>query len=671
MANQPTAVTNQKVPAGEVMARFNSSWDYARQSHHMRWRRNRKLYNNERTSVSYEGVTNTFVPLTFSTVETMVAALGSGRPSIEFTPSDMYSYINSYQESGKKPDLKALNATFDYYWEADNWDLKTIKTIRNGLIDGIAGEWYYWDEDKPRIINLRARDLIVDPTLRDPMDLLTDPKNHWAGRRYLTTLAKLKAEKIVDIDHPGKMKRRYNNLSMVTPGYSGADESDSKKRDMYTGAIAADRDLVEIIEIWDGNNIRSVANRSAAFTIEDRVNETGLIPLGLTRFIADEEVIYGKSIIDPIAQAQELLNDVTNQSVDAVTDILTPRWELDPAYADHIATVTESSFGTVFPFAPGSLQPVNKPVVTNGAFNERQNMKNEIREATGIDQITQGKSDDSKGHTTATEINAQMNQAGQRFDLFVRMLEKESFYQRAKIIFKLMLHYQKDKTLIPTMTIDGPKFHVLNPKEFDHTFEPKIQLASTVNQKKQVDEEQHMKAFQLIIQDPTNDLWEAKKLLYPKMFDIEEQELDKIIGSDKNAHGTPPVMGPDGKPVEDPNAQAQGPDPQQLEQMVAQAVQAAMDAKAKEPKKLTEILKIDFNALTDHERAQVLAQLGIEADPQGTSNTIAQQKINAEHMKTMAGLLPEVRNQAGNPAVQAALQNSQPEQSTEADQVAA
>ena len=652
------------------MSRFNSSWDYARQSHHARWRRNRKLYNNERTSVSYEGVTNTFVPLTFSTVETMVAALGSGRPSIEFTPSDMYSYISSFQKSGKKPDLKALNATFDYYWEADNWDLKTIKTIRNGLIDGIAGEWYYWDEDKPRIINLRARDLIVDPTLRDPMDLLTDPKNHWAGRRYLTTLAKLKSEKIVDVNNPGKMKRRYNNLNMVTPGYSGADESDSKKRDMYTGAIAADRDLVEIIEIWDGNSIRSVANRSAAFTIEDRVNETGLIPLGLTRFIADEEVIYGKSIIDPIAQGQELLNDVTNQSVDAVTDILTPRWELDPAYADHIATVTESSFGTVFPFAPGSLQPVNKPVVSNGAFNERQNMKNEIREATGVDQLIQGKESTQRGgKATATEINAQMNQAGQRFDLFVRMLEKESFYQRAKIIFKLMLHYQKETTLIPTQTIDGPKFHVLNPKEFDHTFEPKIQLASTVNEKKQNDEEQTLKAFQLIIQDPTNDLWEAKKLLYPKMFDIEEQELDKIIGADKDAHGTPPVMGPDGKPVEqDPNAQQQGPDPEQLQQMVQQMVQQAMDAKAKEPKKLTEIMKIDISQLTDYERAQVLGQWGIQADPNGSASTHAQQKIDAEHMKTAASLLPEIRDQANNPAVQAALA---PEEQAEAPQAEA
>lgn len=650
------------------MQRFNNSWDYARQSHHARWRRNRKLYNNERTSVSYEGITNTFVPLTFSTVETLVAALGGGRPSVEFTPSDMYNYIMSIQRTGKKPDLKALNATFDYYWESDNWDLKTIKTIRGGLIEGTSGEWIYWDNDKPRIINLRARDIIVDPTLRDPMDLHTDPKNHYGGRRFLTTLAKLKEEKIADVNNPGKMKRRYNNLHMVTPGYAGADESDSRKRDMYTGAIAADADLIEVIEIWDGNTVKSVANRSQGFTIEDRANELGIIPLAITRFIADEEVIYGKSIIDPIAQAQELLNDVTNQSVDAVTDILTPRWELDPAYADHINLVTESSFGTVFPFAPGSLSPVNKPVVTNGAFNERQNMKNEIREATGADQIVQGKSSDSSGDRTATEINAQMNQAGQRFDLFVRMLEKESFYQRAKIVFKLMLHYQKEKTLIPTMTLDGPKFHVLNPQEFDHSFEPKVQLASTVQQKKQSSEDKYTKAYQLLIQDPTNDLWEAKKLLYPKMFELDEQELDKIIGAQKGENGQPPVMGPDGKPVEDPNAQPQGPDPAELQQMVVQAVQAAMDAKAKEPKKLSEILKMDLSQFTDFERAQILEQMDIQADPHGTVNSIAQQKINAEHMKTMAGLLPEVRNQAGNPDVQAALKQEQAE--TPADESA-
>jgi hypothetical protein len=553
---QPQPSTDKKNPAGETLSRFNAWWSYAKREQHPRWSRNRKLYNNIRVNPSYEGLTDTFVPLTFSTVETVVAALGAGRPSIDFTPNDMYAYVQTYQTTGKKPDLKALNAAFDYYWDCDNWDLKTIKTIRGALIDGIAGEWYYWDGDKPRIINLKARDIIVDPGLKDPMDLLTDPKNHYGGRRFLASKKALRKEKIVD-PKTGKLVRRYNNLNKVTSGFSADKETDEQRRDMFTGAVGADKDIIEVIEIWDGENIRSIANRSSEFLIEDRPNEVGIIPLGLTRFIADEETICGKSIIDPIAAPQELLNDVTNQSVDAVTDILTPRWELDPLYIDQLGTVAESSFGTVFPFAPGSLKPIDKPVVTNGAFNERQNMKDEIREATGAESILQGGT--PKGSPTATEINTQANSAGQRFELFVRMLEKEGFYQRAKNIYKLMRHYQKEMQLIPVMSVDGPKFHIFDPKQYDESYEPKIQLEATIKNKQLQDINQYTQAYQILIQDSTNDLYEVKKTLYPKMLDITEEQLDRIIGpqkgSEEGAEGEgAPALGPDGQPLPDPNA---------------------------------------------------------------------------------------------------------------------
>lgn len=602
MADTQPQTDSKRNPAGKVLAQFNASWDYAKKHQHARWGRNRKLYNNVRTDQSYKGLTDTFVPLTFSTVETIVAALGAGRPSIEFTPNDMYAYIDSYVKSGKKPDLKALNAVFDYYWDCDNWDLKTIKTIRNGLIDGLAGEWYYWDTDKPRIINLKARDLIIDPGLKDPMQLLTDPDNTYAGRRFMTTLKKLKSEKIVD-PKTGKLVRRYNNLSMVTPGFAGAKETDEERRDMFTGATGANDDLVEVIEIWNGKTIRSIANRSSSFTIEDRPNEVHIIPLGLTRFIADEEVIYGKSIIDPIAQAQELLNDVTNQSVDAVTDILTPRWELDPLYADQIATVTESSFGTVFPFAPGSLKPIDKPVVTNGAFNERQNMKDEIREATGAEAILQGGT--PKGSPTATEINTQASSAGQRFELFVRMLEKEGFYQRAKIIYKLMRFYQKEMTLIPTMSVDGPKFHVFDPQQYGPEYEPKIQLQATVDSKKQQNVAEYTKSYQILIQDPTNDLYEAKKVMYPKMFDMSEEELDKIIGKDKQEG----AIGPDGAPLPEGAADPNAAPPQPMQ---APPSPTAVPAPSGQLHESADLVKL-YTVVTDTGvRAQILEALGFQ-----------------------------------------------------------
>lgn len=512
--------------AQQVVDRFDASWQYAQQKHHNRWKRNWKLYNNERAIVSYEGITNTFVPMVFSTVETLTAALAAGRPSIDFVPQDMYRYIMSYYQTGKKPDLKALNAQFDYYWDCDNWDLKSIKTIRGAFIYGIAAEWIYWDIDKPRVINLHPRDLIVDPALTDPMQLLTDPKRYYGGRRYMTTKQALKDERIADPDKPGFDKPRFKNVDSIVPGFTGDAEDSDWLKDAGLGAIGDTKDLVEVIEIHDGERIRSVAQRT--LDIEDRKNDLGIIPLALHRFIAHESVIYGKSIIDPIAHPQELLNDITNQSVDAVTDILSPQFELDPMYADMLPMVTNAP-GTVYPFRPGSLQMIGKNPVPNSAFNERQNIKNEIREATGADQVVKGVASDESA--TATEINAQLNQAGQRFELYVRMLEKEAFYQRSKIVYRMMLHYQRDMQLVPTNSLDGPKFHAFDPKQFDDTYEPKIQLEAHVRTQKAREQQSSTANYQILIQDPTNNLWHAKKILYPKMFDITEEELDRIIGS--------------------------------------------------------------------------------------------------------------------------------------------
>ena len=154
MADSSNKQTKQ---AADIVKKFTASWDYASKNHHARWNRNWKLYNNKRHAMAYKGTTNTFVPMVFSTVETMTAALCAGRPSIDFMPQDMYKFITKYAETGKKPDLKALNAQFDYYWDCDNWDLKSIKTVRNGFNLGTAIEWVWWDQDKPRIINMHPR----------------------------------------------------------------------------------------------------------------------------------------------------------------------------------------------------------------------------------------------------------------------------------------------------------------------------------------------------------------------------------------------------------------------------------------------------------------------------------------------------------------------------------
>lgn len=531
--------------------RFDDSWNYSK-TQHDRWQRNWKLYNNQRTHESYVGIADTFVPMVYSTVETLTAALAAGRPSTDFAPQDIWQYAAVYAMTEQKPDLKALNALYDYYWDCDNWDIKTIKSVRAGFNTGLMAEYYYWDIDKPRIINLPVRDLIVDPNITDPMQLITNPDQHYAGRRFLATKEDLEAVTIVD-PKTGELGKRYKNLDKIKPlgGSSGDTETDKKNKEMLIGAVSEENSkLIECVEIFSGQRQVTMANRS--IEIEDRENifltqskflgeknPKGIIPLGLGRFIPDESLLYGKSIIDPIAKPQELLNDMTNQSVDAVTDALNPQKELDPKYASWLPKIT-NAFGAVYPFVPGSLQPIRKDSIPTNAFSERLNIKNEIRETTGADQVTKGVTNDQQ--QTATEIKAQLNQSGQRFEIYVRMLEKELLYQRAKVIYGMIRRFVTSPKSVPTLTQDGPKFYTFDPAQFSDDYEPQVRLEASIQDARQREQSQATRAYELLIADPTNDLYQVKKILLPKIVDLDETELDRIIGQE----GQQPMMGAEG-----------------------------------------------------------------------------------------------------------------------------
>lgn len=550
--------------------RLDNSWAYSK-SQHPRWERNWKLYNNQRTHESYVGITDTFVPMVYSTVETLTSALSSGRPSTDFTPQDIWQYVAVYAMTGKKPDLKALNSLYDYYWDCDNWDLKTIKSIRAGFNTGTMAEYIYWDIDKPRIDNLPVRDLIIDPNLVDPMQLITDPDNTYAGRRFHSTVGALEDIEIVD-PKTGEMVKRYKELAKVKPlsGPTGDTELDKKNKEMLMGTVSGTNtgdssNIIEVIEIWSGNRTVSMVNRTVV--IEDRENiyktqartlgdenPKGIIPIPVGRFIADESLIYGKSIIDPIAKPQELLNDMTNQSVDAVTDALNPQKELDPMYADWLPKIT-NAFGATYPFKPGSLQPIRKDSIPQNAFAERLNIKNEIREATGADQVVKGVTTDQE--STATEIKAQLNQAGQRFEIYVRMLERELLHQRAKIVYGMIRRFVTAPKSIPTMTPDGPKFYTFDPKQFGPDYEPQVRLESNMQNQRQREQAAAERAYALLIADPTNDLYQVKKILLPKIVDLDEQELDRIIGQEDQQQ----MMGQ--LPTEEPIPAVPAPSPVQ------------------------------------------------------------------------------------------------------------
>ncbi len=552
-----------------TLKRFDDSWQYAQQSWHSRWDRDWKLYNNKRVHASYEGISDTFVPMVFSTIETMVAALGNGRPRFDFEPVDP-------RQVG---DTKALNSLIDDYWEGDRWDIKLIEAIRQMLITGTAPLYLYWDIDHPCVTHFSIRDAIVDPTATNPDDLT------YAGRRYLTTVEDLKSYEVVDTDPEsktyGQMRPRFSNLDKMTGSVaaSGDQETDKANKEMFTGSTMPNpaTDQVEVIEIWDAERVVCIANRQWViqdienpFLTQDKMmrakrymppvedievdpewqqkaqdakdraaNEAvGMIPFVFFRNYTDVSLFYAKSEVEPIAPLQEYLNDFKNMNADAIIKQLAQQKELDPAYTDWLDLINDDP-ATVYPFVPGSLKAIDAPVIPANAFNEQMNTKNEIRETTAVDQVVKGVA--GSGDQTATEVKAQMDQAGQRIAIKARLLEKDGFYYFGKLLFKMIQLYVDQPMAVRMDGLKGnqPQMYgalklpkgvgVYHPSNYQDDWEPHVTLETSAESKKAQDQAAAAKAFQILIQDPSNNLDEIKRIFLPKMLDIDPDELQRIM----------------------------------------------------------------------------------------------------------------------------------------------
>lgn len=527
MAKSPAQDTTLQT----VLDDFNSAWEYTSGSWHNRWKDNYSLYNNQRVKRGYEGITDTFVPMVFGTVETLASALFGQKPKFEYLPP----------EDKEDQNTEILNSLVDFYWDKDQWSIKVINTGRSMLQLGVGVDYYYWENDHPCMINVPLRDFFIDPTASS----LENPR--FAGRRYLTTIEELKSYEIVDMekvdpfgDPTGEMKPKYKNLDNIkSEGGKTGENTDKEEKDMWYGSTVKDPHLnqVEVIEYWTKDKVISVANRSVViedsenyFKAKARANgdkyPEGLLPFASCRDYVDPSLFYAKSEIDFIADQQELLNDITNQNNDAITYTLNQMYTLDPKYA-HMIEEIENLPGAVYPVESGALEPIQQRPIPPDAFNERQNIKNEIRETTASNEVVRGVKSDAQA--TATEINAQIAGAGQRINLKVTQIENEYFHRMAKIIFRMIQLYVTEPMMVRILGKDGAKWEQFDPTEFRGQYEPRVQLDIEVENKKQQAAANAKEMLAAFLNDPDINQQELKKLVLQRSFNLDPDEVEMLV----------------------------------------------------------------------------------------------------------------------------------------------
>ena len=539
------------------------SWLSYRQKLMPMWERGVKLYNNERVKRNYEGITDTFVPMTFSTIETMVSALATGDLSTKYIPQDIYKYLTDRLMPGYDPQageseddylvraikeaisggaitdetLEALNALYDYYWDCGDWSRKLEKFIKSGLKIGNGAWWETWEGSKPNLITVPFPDFIFDPNASD------DDSCSFQGRRYLASLSDLRDEKIVDPE-TGKTRKRYSLKGVTKRAVAGTPQEKTdkelKEQMMYgstTGTADDSGDQVEVIELRTKKRMYTIVNRKyMAEDVENPIlsqaklkgidpDELILLP-GITwANYEDDSLFAGKSETETFWQEQERLNDATNQKGDAVIRALLQNYRADPALKSQ-----KNSFsvpGAVIWAAGNQYEAIPPAVVPNAAFNEEVSIKNNIRETTATDQVVKGVT--SSSDTTATEAKLQVSQAGQRIEIKIDSLARGPLKRLARLTLQYVRLFVADPFMIPRASENGIKPILFDPRKYNYNFEPKVSLTIQAKGKQKQEQEDALKTYQILIQDPTNNLEEVKRVMLPKVVDLDKDEIDRII----------------------------------------------------------------------------------------------------------------------------------------------
>lgn len=148
--------------------------------------------------------------------------------------------------------------------------------------------------------------------------------------------------------------------------------------------------------------------------------------------------------------------------------------------------------------------------------------------------------------TTATEIKAQMGQADQRITEKAQTLANDFFFQEAKIVLKMLQLYAPEELYVRTINDANVSFTKVDMSRFVGDYTPMVTLDIQKRYEEAQQQQAYIDAYQMIIQDSTNNLLAAKQILYKKMMPaLTDEEIEQIITPATSPEASTPMAVPE------------------------------------------------------------------------------------------------------------------------------
>ena len=581
----PKTATNQQVPTNpasqaaesqpttieRVKQDFNEYWTYTG-DYRDKWEDFWKLWNNERINIQYEGDNNSFEPMTFQMVETIVDNVYGTRPKMTFLPTS----------KDQETDTKMINGLWDYSWDKSDMDDQIPAWGREVTIAGNGFIFPEWGDGYMDMKHIPLRDCIYDTAARRPNQM------RFAGYRRLDMIENLRDAKWFDATK-NEWVPRYKNLDKIVGTGNNGDFVDKEiKERIYTGSTltaTGQRGQVEVIYMIYKDKIVEVANRDQIifeqpnpFHREEQkvkvqlrnnqgvpmYDETSIpeeapfmsreeleaslqkeyievtvpaiepfIPVVMHRGFVDDALLLAKGDVEAFASTQEELNDSLNVKKDNVIYSVQNIGVIDQGSKEAIPLLAQAKPGAIIPiknlsqFGSNTFRWMEKPNYTAAADADIERAKRSIRDTARVDEVAQGVT--TSNDRTATEVKAQVAQASTGFATKARALESGPYKQLGEIFVKFMQIFLTEEQLVRVIGKNGVEFKNFVPGKYWGPYDVKVVLEEKAKAQQQRDAEQAVAAYGQFKDDPYFNQLELRKMVARKAFGMDDDDLELLI----------------------------------------------------------------------------------------------------------------------------------------------
>jgi len=488
-----------------------------------KWDRFYKMYRGVLDEKNYPWQSNIWVPLSFSTIETVVPRLVSNRPQIDILP----------REPNDEKYAQIMGKIIDYQWDMMNMNVLLPEVVKEMCIYGTVILKNYWYKEESNVIDKQ----MVDETMPelgqveveenktiyngpkveivDLYDFFIDPKAttidnaEWVIHRSMRTL---------DYLHEMMEDGKYKNIKLLEDEGTFIVSDDEKQQRRSTIGISMPVEqkndkLIEILEYWTDERVITVANRKIIIRDQENPFRHGKKP-----FIAcvDQKIpheFYGMGELEPIETLQYELNDRRNQRMDNVTLILNRMWIVQNGKGVDEDELVSDAGGVVHTDDPNAISQLVLPDVTSSSYQEETIIKADIQQTSGVTDFTRGMSSDALANDTATGISLLQEASNARFRLKIQNIEDMMLKRLGENLVSMNNQFLSDETTIRIVGDEGREFQLVKPEDIKGNFDVSVQAGSTIPGNETIMKKQVMEMFKLFAGDPEVDQRELKKMV--------------------------------------------------------------------------------------------------------------------------------------------------------------